>query len=130
MKPGEFPMSIRKLLTAMTLLALLPVAALAADISGNWTASFDTQIGPQQYAYTFVVKDGKLTGKAKNATSEADILEGTVDGDVVSFVENFNYQGQVIKITYTGKVVSGDEIHFTRDVMGMVKEEVVAKRAK
>jgi len=123
-------MSIRKLLTAMTLLALLPAAALAADISGNWTASFDTSIGPQQYAYTFVVKDGKLTGKAKNATSESDLHEGKVEGDVVSFVENFNYQGQVVKISYAGKVVSGDEIQFTRDVMGMAKEEIVAKRAK
>jgi hypothetical protein len=130
MKPGGFPMSIRKWLTAMTALTLLPVAAFAADISGNWTASFDTSIGPQQYAYTFMVKDGKLTGKAKNATSESDIVDGKVDGDVVSFVENFNYQGQVIKITYAGKVVSGDEIQFTRDVMGMAKEELVAKRAK
>jgi len=33
-------------------------------------------------------------------------------------------------VTYKGKVVSADEIKFTRDVAGMVQEELVAKRSK
>ena len=52
-----------------------------------------------------------------------------VNGDDVSFVENLDYQGQPLKITYKGKI-SGDEIKFTRNVADMVTEELVAKRVK
>jgi len=123
-------MLIRRQLTALVALALLPLAALAADISGTWNASFDTSIGRQEYTYTFVVKDGTLTGKAKWATGESELVGGKVEGDSVSFVENFVYQGNKIAITYTGKVISADQIQFSRDVSGMAHEELVAKRAK
>ena len=52
-----------------------------------------------------------------------------VKGDDVSFVENLDYQGQKLVITYTGKI-SGDEIKVTRDVAGAAKEDLVAKRVK
>jgi len=122
-------MSIRRQIVALAAL-VLPLAALAADISGTWKASFDTSIGKQEYTYTFVVKDGKLTGKAKWATGESELMGGKVDGDTISFVENFTYQGNIVAITYTGKVVSADEIKFSRDVSGMAQEELVATRAK
>ena len=115
---------------ALTILALaLAMPALAADISGQWTASFDTQIGEQHYVFTFKVDGEKLTGTAKSDNGNVTIEEGTVKGDDVSFVENLDYQGQKLKITYTGKV-SGDEIKFTRDVGGVAKEDLVAKRVK
>jgi len=112
-------------------LALFSVAvsALAADISGQWAATFNTQVGEQHYVYTFKVDGEKLTGTAKSDNGTSEIQNGTVKGDDVSFVENLNYQGQQLTITYTGKV-SGDEIHFTRDVGGFGKEELVAKRVK
>jgi hypothetical protein len=117
-------------MTVLAALLLLPMAALAADISGTWKASFDTSIGKQEYTYTFVVKEGKLTGKAKWTTGESELTGGKVEGDTVSIVENFNYQGNNVAITYTGKVISADEIHFSRDVSGMAHEEMVARRAK
>lgn len=123
-------MSILRPLSAFAALMLLPLAVLAGDISGTWNASFDTSIGKQQYTYTFVVRDGKLTGKAKSATSESDLEGGKVEGNLVSFVENFTYQGTKVAITYTGKVISENEIQFSRDVSGMAHEEMVAKRAK
>jgi len=104
----------------------------AVDITGQWTASFDTQIGQQNYTYDFVAKDGKLTGKATSNLSDAsiDIQEGTVDGENVKFVENFNFQGNEVRITYTGKITSEDEIKFTRQVAEFATEELVAKRVK
>jgi hypothetical protein len=104
----------------------------AVDITGQWTASFDTQIGQQNYTYDFVAKDGKLTGKAKSNLSDApiDIQEGTVEGDTVKFVENFNFQGNDVRIAYTGKITSEDEIKFTRQVAEFATEELVAKRVK
>lgn len=35
---------------------------LAADIAGTWTSAFDSQIGRQEYTYTFVNVGTKLTG--------------------------------------------------------------------
>jgi hypothetical protein len=36
----------------------------AADLAGKWKADFDSQIGPQKYAYEFKVDGGKYTCKA------------------------------------------------------------------
>jgi hypothetical protein len=109
---------------------LLPLAAGAADITGKWTASFDTQIGRQDYTYDFVVKDSTLTGKIKSNLGASDVLEGKVEGDKVSFVEIFRFQDMDIRITYTGTVTSADEIKFTRQVADIATEELVAKRVK
>jgi hypothetical protein len=102
----------------------------AADITGKWTASFDTQIGQQNYTYEFVVKDGVLTGKAKSDNGETALQNGKVEGDTVTFVENLTFQGMDIRIEYTGKIASADEIKFTRKVADFATEELVAKRAK
>jgi hypothetical protein len=119
---------IRLLVIVLTLATV--VSANAADITGTWTASFDTQIGVQNYTYEFVVKDGKLTGKAKSTNGESTLADGKVDGDSVSFVENLTFQGMELRITYTGKIVSADEIKFTRNVADFATEDLVAKRKK
>jgi hypothetical protein len=113
--------------------ALLPLVVFAADapnISGSWSASFDTQVGKQEYTYTFVVKGSQLTGRAKSANGDTEITEGKVDGSNVSFVENLNYQGMPLRIVYTGTVTSPTSIDFTRDVGGQATEKLTAKRAK
>ena len=116
---------------AATTVAAIPSAAIAAaptaDIGGTWTASFDSQVGTQTYTYTFTVAGGTLTGHSKSNFGESD-LHGTVDGDKVTFVENLDYQGTALAITYTGQIVSADEIKFKRDVGGQGGEEFTAKR--
>src|SRR3954463_11371296 len=109
--PKEIGMRMRSFrLFAIAAIAVLlagSARAMAADITGNWKATFDTQIGTQNYTYQFVVKDKTLTGKIESDMgSKGEIHQGKVDGDQVSFVETFNYQGMDITITYTGKVVS------------------------
>jgi hypothetical protein len=116
------------LAAALCVVSLAPVRA--ADISGKWAASFDTQIGKQNYTYDFKVTGATLTGRAKSDNGDSEIKEGKVAGDTVTFVENLNFQGMELKISYTGKVVSDDEIKFTRDVAGIAMEELVAKRVK
>ncbi len=119
-----------RIAAALPILVLgLAISTWATDITGQWTATFTTQIGEQSYTYTFKVDGEKLTGTAKSANGNVTIENGTVKGDDVSFVENLDYQGQKLAITYTGKI-SGDEIKFTRDVAGVAKEELVAKRVK
>ena len=106
------------------------IAAQAPDITGQWNASFETQIGTQTYTYDFAVKDGVLTGKAKSNLGEAALSEGKVAGDAVTFVEMLKFDGNDIRIDYKGKIVSADEIRFTRQVGDFATEELVAKRAK
>lgn len=123
-------MKFRRILTTAAALALLPLAALAADISGTWATSFDSQVGVQTYTYTFVVKGTEVTGTFKSANGEGAVAEGKLEGDKLTFVENMNYQGQTLRIVYSGTVVSADEIKFKRDVGGQGGEEFTAKRVK
>jgi len=131
MKPIAVLFAAATMVTATTL-ALVPSAAIAAaptaDISGTWTTEFDSQVGKQTYTYTFTVQGGTLTGHSKSNLGESD-LRGTVDGDKVTFVENLNYQGTALAITYTGQIVSANEIKFKRDVAGQGGEEFTAKRS-
>ena len=103
--------------------------AFAADFNGTWTAAIDTQVGVQNYTYTFKVEGEKLTGKTKSQYGESEITEGVVKGDDISFVENLNYEGMPLRITYKGKI-AGDEIKFIRNVAELADEPFVAKRSK
>jgi opacity protein-like surface antigen len=120
-----------RILLSAVIVAALATAALAADVTGTWTASFDTQVGVQKYTYTFKVDGNKLMGKAKSelANTETEIAEGTVNGDDISFVENLNFQDMPLRIVYKGKI-AGDELKLTRTILDMFTEEAVAKRAK
>ena len=120
----------RRVFLALALAALAFAPVRAADISGKWAASFDTQIGKQNYTFDFKVSGTTLTGRAKSDNGDTAITEGKVTGTAVTFVENLNYQGMELKITYTGRIVSDDEIQFTRDIAGIANEPLVAKRVK
>jgi hypothetical protein len=119
-----------QIFAVLAALALLAGTAAAADVSGTWTASFDSQVGVQNYTYTFKVEGGKLTGTAKSNLGEGTITGGTVNGDDISFLENLDYDGMALQISYKGKI-SGDEIKFTRTVAeGFDPESLIAKRVK
>ena len=68
--------------------------------------------------------------KGSLSDAPADVVDGKVVGDTVTFVENLNFQGMALKVSYTGKIASIDEIRFTRNVADLATEEIVAKRVK
>jgi len=108
---------------------------LAADVTGTWKSEFDSQIGHQIYTFTFKQDGSKLTGKANSEIGdrkrEAELKEGKVEGDTISFVEMLNIQDREIRITYAGKLsTAGNEIKFTREVGEFAKTEIVAKRER
>jgi hypothetical protein len=114
-------------------LAALPLSLFAADVTGTWKTEFDSQIGNQKYTFTFKQDGTNLTGKASSEAGErkreAELKEGRVDGDAISFVELLTIQDNEVRITYTGKLVTNvNEINFTREVGEFAKEEIVAKR--
>jgi hypothetical protein len=121
-----------KLLRTLVVASLAGFGCLAygADVSGKWMASFDTQVGKQEYTYEFKVDGMKLTATAKgNLVTDSVISDGKVDGNKISFVETGMYQGMPLTFNYMGEIV-GDEIHFKRELMGFPAEEFVAKRSK
>ncbi|HEY4248870.1 MAG TPA: hypothetical protein VGM64_18750 [Lacunisphaera sp.] len=109
------------------------VLSSAAELAGKWKADFDSQIGPQKYAYEFKVDAGKYTGKASydHSMGKGDSVLGEIKlaGDNVSFVEKLNINDMDLTVTYTGKI-SGDEMKLTRVVGDFATEQIVAKRVR
>ena len=123
-------MSYKNFRHILIILLYFPVTGYSADITGVWTAAFDTQVGQQNYTYTFTQKGSELTGSMKSGNGESKVENGKVEGDKVTFVENLNYQGTALKIDYTGKINSDNEISFTRQVGEFATEQLTAKRVK
>ena len=112
-------------------IALFSLSALAADITGTWKAEFNTQRGLQKYTFALKQDGTKVTGKAnverEGEKREAELKDGKVEGDTVTFVEPLKIQDNEVNITYTGKI-SGNEIKFTRKVGDFGSSEATAKR--
>src|SRR5678816_1579329 len=100
---------------ALLTLAACSLSALAADITGTWKAEFQTQRGLQKYTFTLKQDGASVTGKAnverEGEKREAELKEGKVEGDTVTFVEPLKIQENELRITYTGKM-AGNEIKF------------------
>lgn len=121
--------TLRNAVVLILLAAGLALTAWGADLTGQWTATFNTQIGEQHYTYTFKVEGEKLTGTAKNDHGTTEIANGTIKGDDISFEESLDFNGQTIPIKYTG-TVSGDSIKLHRKVGDFAEEDLVANRVK
>jgi len=112
-------------------MALSAAAALAADVSGTWTAD---STGPDgaSYPLTFIFKqDGaKLTGTVQGPQGDPiDISNGKVDGNSISFEVAFNG----IKISHAGTVNdAGDEIKLSTksDQPDFPAHDLTLKKAK
>ena len=125
-----------KLLSSL-LLAVMALtrlgAAHAADLAGKWTSEFDSQIGPQKYAYEFTAAGDTITGKATFVNSMASgsslIKDIKLNGAEVSFAEPLDLGGMSVLITYVG-TIAGDELQLTRTVGDFGVEKIVVKRVK
>jgi hypothetical protein len=101
-----------------TLLCLLATSALAADVSGKWTASVPGRQGNNMdVTFTFKADGNKLTGSMANQMGEREIQDGAIDGDNISFSQTFERNGNSVKLMYKGKV-NGDTIEFERSMQG------------
>jgi hypothetical protein len=123
---------MRKLMTTGFLLGLLSLTALAADVTGKWTAQVPGR-GGQTREQTFNLKaDGNtLTGTVSGRQGDVAISEGKIDGDQISFTQTMEFNGNTMKLVYKG-TVSGDEIKFTRQRDGGEgqAQQFTAKRAQ
>jgi hypothetical protein len=117
-------------------LALASVAALSAGLllaggpGGDWKASVDVNGNDVPLTFHLKVKDTSVTGAIEGMpTTPADIQNGKVEGDNITFTAVTDYQGNSVKLIYKGKI-DGDQIKFsvgTDD--GSWGAEFVAKRS-
>jgi hypothetical protein len=122
-----------KLIASLALAFTLIASARAADIDGKWKAEFDSQVGQQKYVFQLKADGEKLTGKVSAerqlGKTEAEIKNGKITNDEVSFTESVKIQDQQVVIEYKGKIV-GDELRLHRKVVDIAEYDIVAKRVK
>lgn len=88
-------------------------APAAADVTGTWKGSLDFNGTSLPLTFHLTSTAGAVTGTVEGLpTTPAEIHEGKVDGDTVTFWLNTDYQGQTYKLVYTGKISAG-QIAFT-----------------
>jgi hypothetical protein len=107
----------------------------AADPTGKWTAEMQGPGGNTRTVTMNLKADGsKLTGTVSGGRGgEAEISDGKVDGNDLSFSVLREFNGNKMTSTYKGKL-EGDVIHFNMKMEGgpmgnMPERQFDAKKA-
>jgi hypothetical protein len=106
-------------------------AAMAADVTGKWTAQVPGRGGElRETTFNFKVDGSTLTGTVSSQRGDSQITDGKVEGDNISFTVKRSFGGNEVTILYKG-TVSGSEIKFKSEFQGGQGRtvEFVAKRA-
>lgn len=123
-------MQMKRFLAIAAFLALTAALASAADISGIWKGAFDYSGNNVALTFNFKNSGSTVEGTIEGLpTTPAKIMDGKVQGETVTFWVNIEFQGQPLKLVYSGKV-AGDQIEFnmgTED--GSWGTQVTAKKA-
>jgi hypothetical protein len=114
---------------ALVFTAVFASVLMAADVSGTWKGTAETQFGAVERTFVFKVDGNTLTGEtSSDRFGKSAIEDGKIDGDNLSFTITVSFQGNEAKVNYKGKV-SGDTIKFTVEIPGADKPiEYTAKR--
>ena len=115
------------------LFALTAICALAADVTGTWTAKVEGREGRTMEMTLNLKADGnQLTGTMSGARGgETAISDGKINGDVITFKVKREFQDRSFVMNYEGKV-AGDEIKFKQTMEGGDRppREFTATRSK
>ena len=120
-------MTARKMLLMVALTVVLSPLAYGQGINGTWVGSFDSQIGEQTYTFELQADGETLTGRIKTADRDTEVTQGTIDGNMVAFVEDIVFQGMPLQINFEG-TLDGNELRLRREVVGIQTIEFVATR--
>src|SRR5208282_2793287 len=91
-------------LTAAKSVETTPAPA-GLGVTGTWKGNFDFQGTSMPLTFHFTSAAGVVTGTVEGLpTTPAEIHEGKLDGDTVTFWLNTDYQGQTYKLIYKGKI--------------------------
>ncbi len=99
-----------RLLTVLCVAALLVTfTAMAADVSGTWTGEQQGRNGPMTVTLNLKAEGSTLNGTISGRGGETAISDGKIDGDNVSFTVTREFNGNTMKMKYSG-TVSGSEM--------------------
>jgi len=114
-KEKDKTMKNKLFLIGLSVLLILPASLWAIDISGKWKAAAPGSQGNVELILTFEVEGTKLTGTLDNPeVGPADIKDGKIVGETVSFHLDRNINGMDMKIIWKGTVADENEIKFKR----------------
>jgi len=107
----------------------LAVTALAADVTGKWTGETQGRNGAQTVTITLKADGSALTGTLNGGRGgDVEISDGKISGDNISFSVTREFNGNSMKIEYSG-TVSGDEMKLKYEVGGRGPRELTLKRS-
>ena|SRR5579871_1563778 len=115
---------IRRIALAFIVSLLISAKAHAADFNGKWTFEISASTGLEHTTWEFHVDGSKVTGKETNGRWSAEIVDGKVDGDTITFVELIGdarvgykgtLEGQWIRLIHTGTDGLPNEVIAFRD---------------
>ena len=123
--PYAYPNTMtKKLLFVVTLMLVVVFGAMAADISGKWTAEQPGRNGgaPRVTTFTFKVSGSTLTGSISRPGRGGDpmvneISDGKIDGNTVTFNVKMSMGGNDMTVPYKG-TINGDSIDFESTMTG------------
>ncbi len=122
-------MSYRSAIVAVAVLALhAATAAAGGDIDGTWSASIQTQGGTEKYLYEFLVEGTQLSGHARCRYGESPLISGRVENGLIMFVEYLRIDDADFTVSYVGRLVSADQIQFSRLIQDVAIESFTATR--
>jgi hypothetical protein len=116
------------LCATFALMGVFVLGALAADVTGKYTAEVQGKNGTQTNTFDLKSDGGAVTGGITTPRGEQKIQDGKVDGDTITFTTTMTMGGNEMKVKYTGKV-KGDSIEFTREMEGRPAATFTAKKA-
>lgn len=108
----EMISAVKRLVVTSVLTAVVASAAWAADATGKWTWKLKFQEREIEQNLVLKQEGEKLTGTLGTGERKAEIADGKVKGDEVSFTVTRERNGQQFKTNYKGKV-EGDTIKGT-----------------
>jgi hypothetical protein len=85
-----------------------PPAPEPTDVTGNWKGTFEYDGNTVSLTFHLTAAGGVVTGTVEGLpTTPAQIHDGKLDGDSVTFWVLTDYQGETYKLVYTGQVSAG-----------------------
>lgn len=106
---------MRKAILLMLCWALL---ALAADVSGAWKFTVETDQGTGNPTFVLKQSGEALSGTYTGMLGKAEV-KGTVKGERIEIELTPEIDGQKITVKYSGTITSGTRMQGTVDFAGM-----------
>ena len=123
--------AMKRLFALSAITALLAIPAMAADFNGKWKGAMPSRDGnSREVVFQFKTDGTNLTGNFIGPMGrEVEIKDGKVSGASISFNVSLDFNGSMVKITYSG-ISSGEDLNMKMQREGVPRSvEFTLKRA-